>query len=221
LTPQLCRSSGGGGGSTAKCRVPSAPPRPAGEAFNVLKYVNQQHYDSHMDSFDPKEYGSQPSQRIATVLLYLSEVEAGGETVFKKEGVGGERPARRPAGQPASRPAGQPACLPFAVGSWWPLVPINAGLPKQPLPWLPTPPPCPTSPPLTPGESRIINDWRNCNDGSFKYAPRQGDAVLFWDVKPDLTIDTHSLHGGCPVIKGEKWAMTKWIHNTRQQGDNY
>ncbi len=67
----------------------------------------------------------------------------------------------------------------------------------------------------------MIGDWRNCNDGSYKYAPRQGDAVLFWDVKPDLTIDPHSLHGGCPVVKGEKWAMTKWIHDKRQQGDNY
>lgn len=25
-----------------------------GEAFNVLEYQNLQHYDSHMDSFDPK-----------------------------------------------------------------------------------------------------------------------------------------------------------------------
>lgn len=29
-------------------------PRENGEPFNVLHYENMQHYDSHMDSFDPK-----------------------------------------------------------------------------------------------------------------------------------------------------------------------
>ena len=42
------------------------------------------------DYFDPKDFGPQPSQRIATVLVYLSDVEEGGETVFKREGWGGE-----------------------------------------------------------------------------------------------------------------------------------
>lgn len=56
----------------------------------MLQYQFNQHYDSHMDSFDPKDFGPQPSQRIATVLLYLTDVIEGGETVFKKEGVHGE-----------------------------------------------------------------------------------------------------------------------------------
>lgn len=64
-----------------------------GEAFNVLRYNLNQKYDSHMDTFDPRDFGPQPSQRMATVLLYLSEVEDGGETVFKKEGEdGADRP---------------------------------------------------------------------------------------------------------------------------------
>jgi hypothetical protein len=29
-------------------------PSSHGEAFNVLHYENDQHYDSHMDTFDPK-----------------------------------------------------------------------------------------------------------------------------------------------------------------------
>jgi len=28
---------------------------------------------------------------------------------------------------------------------------------------------------------------------------------------PDGNVDPKSLHGGNPVIKGTKWAMTKWI----------
>ncbi|GIL90887.1 hypothetical protein Vretimale_17146 [Volvox reticuliferus] len=52
-------------------RIAAATLLPAdnGEAFNVLHYEKEQHYDSHYDTFDPKEFGPQPSQRIATVLL--------------------------------------------------------------------------------------------------------------------------------------------------------
>eukprot|EP00195_Chlamydomonas_chlamydogama_P007242 CAMPEP_0202899950 /NCGR_PEP_ID=MMETSP1392-20130828/9342_1 /ASSEMBLY_ACC=CAM_ASM_000868 /TAXON_ID=225041 /ORGANISM="Chlamydomonas chlamydogama, Strain SAG 11-48b" /LENGTH=355 /DNA_ID=CAMNT_0049586255 /DNA_START=116 /DNA_END=1183 /DNA_ORIENTATION=+ len=122
-----------------------------GEAFNVLRYMKTQHYDSHYDSFAETEYGKQPSQRIATFLLFLSDVEEGGETVFKREG-------------------------------------------RQ-------------------NGNRTITDWRTCEDGiGIKVKPKQGDAVLFWSTKPDLTLDDHALHGACPIVKGEKWSMAKWIH---------
>ena len=42
--------------------------------------------------------------------------------------------------------------------------------------------------------------------------PRKGDALLFWSLHPNATTDDASLHAGCPVIKGEKWSATKWIH---------
>uniref|UniRef100_A0A7S3R2Q1 Fe2OG dioxygenase domain-containing protein n=2 Tax=Dunaliella tertiolecta TaxID=3047 RepID=A0A7S3R2Q1_DUNTE len=71
-------------------RIAAATLIPAshGEPFNVLRYEHNQHYDSHMDTFDPKQFGPQRSQRIATVLIYLSDVEEGGETIFKREGLG-------------------------------------------------------------------------------------------------------------------------------------
>lgn len=61
------------------------------QAFNILRYELKQKYDSHMDTFDPADFGPQYSQRLATVLIYLSEVEEGGETVFKREGRNGEQ----------------------------------------------------------------------------------------------------------------------------------
>lgn len=42
--------------------------------------------------------------------------------------------------------------------------------------------------------------------------PRKGDALLFFSLHLDATIDPLSLHGSCPVIEGEKWSATKWIH---------
>lgn len=71
---------------------------------------------------------------------------------------------------------------------------------------------------LSAGADRPIQDWRNCDDGSFKYAPRMGDAVLFWGTRPNGEIDPHSLHGGCPVKKGEKWVATKWIRSRGAMG---
>ncbi|KAK3221379.1 hypothetical protein Dsin_008404 [Dipteronia sinensis] len=60
-------------------------PRINGEAFNVLHYEVGQRYNSHYDAFNPDEYGPQKSQRVASFLLYLSDVKEGGETMFPFE----------------------------------------------------------------------------------------------------------------------------------------
>jgi len=121
-----------------------------GEPFNLLRYETGQHYDSHYDVFD-ETYGPQQSQRMATVLVYLTSVEEGGETVFPLEGAQGLERLR--------------------------------GI-----------------------------DYKRCDMG-FKYKPVKGDAVLFYSIHPNGTIDKHSLHGGCPVQRGEKWVMTKWLRD--------
>lgn len=46
-----------------------------------------------------------------------------------------------------------------------------------------------------------------------QYKPRKGDAVLFHSMYPNGTFDKHALHGGCPVVKGEKIVMTR-CHET-------
>ncbi|XP_061373908.1 probable prolyl 4-hydroxylase 9 [Gastrolobium bilobum] len=61
-------------------------PKTYGEEFNILRYDVGQKYDSHYDAFNSAEYGTVESQRIASFLLYLSNVEAGGETMFPYEG---------------------------------------------------------------------------------------------------------------------------------------
>jgi len=64
-------------------------PQRHGEPFNVLRYEQGQKYDSHYDTFDPESYGPQPSQRVASFLVYLSDWDSGGETVFPLEGPNG------------------------------------------------------------------------------------------------------------------------------------
>nr|KYP71468.1 Prolyl 4-hydroxylase subunit alpha-1 [Cajanus cajan] len=120
-------------------------------AFNILCYAVGQRYNSHYDAFNLIEYGPQKSQRMASFLLYLTDVQEGGETMF-----------------------------PFENG-------LNM-------------------------------------DGNYGYEdciglrvkPRQGDGLLFYSLLPNGTIDPTSLHGSCPVIKGEKWVATKWIRDQEQ-----
>ncbi|KAK9080873.1 hypothetical protein SSX86_000015 [Deinandra increscens subsp. villosa] len=123
-------------------------PRSHGEAFNVLRYEIGQRYNSHYDAFNPTEYGPQKSQRIASFLLYLSDVEEGGETMF----------------------------------------------------------------PFENGENTASNyDFRKCI--GLKVKPQKGDGLLFYSLYPNGSIDPTSLHGSCPVIKGQKWVATKWLRN--------
>ncbi|XP_027361059.1 probable prolyl 4-hydroxylase 10 [Abrus precatorius] len=121
-----------------------------GEGLQVLHYeVGQKyepHYDYFLDEFNTKNGG----QRIATLLMYLTDVEEGGETVF-----------------PAAKGN-------FSSVPWW-------------------------------------NELSDCGKKGLSIKPKRGDALLFWSMKPDATLDPSSLHGGCPVIKGNKWSSTKWM----------
>ncbi|GMJ09795.1 hypothetical protein like AT4G33910 [Hibiscus trionum] len=125
-------------------------PQSHGEAFNILRYEIGQKYDSHYDAFNPSEYGPQSSQRVASFLLYLSNVEEGGETMF----------------------------------------------------------------PFENGMSIEGYDYTQCV--GLKIKPRRGDGLLFYSLFLNGTIDPTSLHGSCPVIKGEKWVATKWIRDQEQ-----
>ncbi|KAK8717619.1 hypothetical protein V6N13_044880 [Hibiscus sabdariffa] len=121
-----------------------------GEGLQVLHYEVGQKYEPHHDYFKDEFNTKNGGQRMATVLMYLSDVEEGGETVF-----------------PSAK--GNTSAVP-----WW-------------------------------------NELSECGKGGLSVKPKMGDALLFWSMNPDATLDPSSLHGGCPVIRGNKWSSTKWM----------
>lgn len=62
------------------------------EGLQILRYQHGGEYRPHMDFFDPKYQGSAKhlaigGQRVATFILYLSDVDAGGGTKFPELGL--------------------------------------------------------------------------------------------------------------------------------------
>lgn len=105
-----------------------------GEGMQVLRYGAGAQYKPHYDYFDPAEPGTptilrRGGQRVATLVMYLSEPARGGGTVFP--------------------------------------------------------------------------------DAGLEVAPVRGNAVFFSYDRPHPA--TGTLHGGAPVIEGEKWVATKWL----------
>ncbi|KAK4855622.1 hypothetical protein QYF36_009130 [Acer negundo] len=128
-------------------------PKENGEDMQMLRYEHGQKYDPHYDYFVDKVNIARGGHRMATVLMYLSDVTKGGETVFP---VAEEPPRRR-----------------------------------------------------TPAKN---DDFSECAKKGVAVKPRRGDALLFFSLHPNAVPDPNSLHAGCPVIEGEKWSATKWIH---------
>ena len=105
-----------------------------GEGLQVLRYEAGAEYLPHFDYFDPAAPGTSAilqrgGQRVATLIMYLHEPEAGGATVFP--------------------------------------------------------------------------------DAALSVLPKRGSAVFFSYSLPHP--DSLTLHGGAPVLSGEKWIATKWL----------
>ena len=105
-----------------------------GEGLQVLHYRPGAEYKPHYDYFDPDEPGTptilkRGGQRLATLVMYLSEPARGGGTTFP--------------------------------------------------------------------------------DAGLEVAPVRGNAVFFNYDRPHPS--TRTLHGGAPVIEGDKWVATKWL----------
>ena len=46
-----------------------------------------------------------------------------------------------------------------------------------------------------------------------RYKGKKGDAVFFWNVLPDGSVDRQTLHTGLPPANGEKWLLSQWVRN--------
>jgi prolyl 4-hydroxylase len=111
-----------------------------GEGLQILNYKVGGEYKTHFDFFPPEDPGSaahiaKGGQRVSTLVIYLNEVERGGETIF-------------------------------------PNVHMSV-------------------------------------------VPKKGSAVYFEYYNSLGQVDTRSLHGGTPVVVGEKWIATKWMRQSR------
>lgn len=111
-------------------------PADNGEPLVILRYGPGDEYVTHTDYCDPAapgavEFLKRGGQRIATFLIYLNDVPAGGETEFQLTGA--------------------------------------------------------------------------------SVKPRRAMGFLFWNVRPDGSIDPNSRHAGMPVQKGQKWLASKWL----------
>ena len=111
-----------------------------GEGLQILHYHTGGQYTPHYDYFAPSDPGSAThvangGQRVSSLVMYLNDVEDGGETVFPE--------------------------LRLTVG------------------------------------------------------PKKGAGVYFEYCNSKNQLDPLSLHGGMPVLKGEKWIATKWMRSGR------
>ena len=52
-------------------------------------------------------------------------------------------------------------------------------------------------------------------EAGLSVCPRRGNAVYFEYANSRQQLDPRSLHAGAPVIRGEKWAVTKWMRSRR------
>ncbi|UOE62719.1 2OG-Fe(II) oxygenase [Priestia filamentosa] len=104
------------------------------EGLQILKYLPDQEYKAHHDYFASTSKASK-NNRISTLIMYLNDVEEGGETYFPKLG--------------------------------------------------------------------------------FSISPKKGMALYFEYFYENTELNELTLHGGAPVVKGEKWVATQWMRKQK------
>lgn len=156
-------------------------PKDWGEPLHVLHYDPGQYFRGHLDVH--AKPGRRTSSRVATCFLYLSDVEAGGETHFplakKADGTRDPVPeaCRGMEGKDASK-QGADALDKYYDGSEF----------------------------FSPSPEELA-------ELGLTVQPKKGRAVLWWNKAKNGDVDWRSRHVGCPLVAGEKWAATRWIHH--------
>ena len=46
--------------------------------------------------------------------------------------------------------------------------------------------------------------------------PEKGSAAFWMDLKSDGLLESRALHAGCPILKGSKWILNKWMYQFDQ-----
>jgi len=175
--------------------------RPYDESFadgiQILRYNQTTAYISHMDWIEPTklnnnhdwESAGSGTNRYATILLYLSGVEDGGETVFTQakpiaeEGQGAVGLVTRKQAESETTQYLESKNLTslFPEGTW---------------------------------QRNMIVECRS----RMAVKPIKAEAILFYSQFPDGNVDRLSVHGGCPVLIGQKWAANLWVWNGPRNG---
>ena len=52
-------------------------------------------------------------------------------------------------------------------------------------------------------------------EAGLSVVPRRGNGVYFEYTNSRMQVDIRSAHGGAPVIRGEKWILTKWMRSRK------
>ena len=184
------------------------------DGVQILRYNQTQAYITHMDYFTSLSSKEQRnhnyeardltgSNRFATVFFYLSDVEDGGETVFPYAD---------------GRPAPEEAYNKNADLIAMPAFPTKEDLDEEAY----------TDQYIEDNgyaEAFPKDSWerdmvRVCQSPrTLAFKPKKAHAVLFYSQTPDGAMDPTGLHGGCPVISGQKWAANLWVWNRPRNGN--
>jgi hypothetical protein len=212
------------------------------DGLQILRYNQTAAYTPHMDWIEEKsdenhdwDSSGEGTNRFATVLLYLTDVELGGETVFplvkptssSLATWGSEWAAAAAAGKSSSSSSSSsngaaeagvsvsvsgeaseeyrevhPASLTTRRDA---LKHAEAYLREQGL-----------TKKFPPGswERNMIAECKS----RLSVRPKKAEAILFYSQFPDGVPDRLSLHGGCPVLQGQKWVANLWVWNGPRQG---
>uniref|UniRef100_A0A7S3JU52 Fe2OG dioxygenase domain-containing protein n=1 Tax=Aureoumbra lagunensis TaxID=44058 RepID=A0A7S3JU52_9STRA len=162
------------------------------DGLQILRYNISKAYIAHHDylsrpsniepeAMDPFVGGA---NRLATLFLYLSDVEDGGQTVFPdvtKEQIFHDHDIRATYFETRQLSSSQLSTLRESAGIF------------DPKSW----------------EFSMVQDCYS----KLAVRPKKARAILYYSQFPTGKLDPLSKHGGCPVLNGTKWAANLWLWN--------
>ena len=177
-------------------------PTQNGEDLQVTRYPPGANYSAHFDS-------SVTVGRLATVLMFLNDVDGGGHTIFPKarmlpEGVVKLRMLREGQIEDLIAHNGRvpPSMRPGVWESWF------SALSDLTLP-------------AVEGPSSSFDIGPYCeSEAILRFAPKAGDGLLWFNHDMELALDENTMHAGCPPTRGEKYIAQRWMRWYSKESGN-